>query len=138
VVSLPARFLRNSNLPDPSTHPPFPCAHFFENYSENQATGLERFELLGKLDGVDVFDMKPLKVERLGTMKEPISVYSLVSGCLCGFSRVEVEVPSRMKVDEVAARLGNRLQRKRKSSCSVLENRCDCRLDSVVRANCSR
>ncbi|KAG7548986.1 hypothetical protein FFLO_03099 [Filobasidium floriforme] len=44
---------------------------------ENQSTGLERFELLGKLDGVDVFDMKPLKVERLGTMKEPISVYSL-------------------------------------------------------------
>lgn len=47
--------------------------------SENQATGLERFELLGKLEGVDVFDMKPLQVDRLGTMKEPIKVYSLVS-----------------------------------------------------------
>ncbi|KAJ9101155.1 Cytochrome c oxidase subunit 4 [Naganishia onofrii] len=44
---------------------------------ENQATGLERFELLGKLEGVDVFDMKPLQVDRLGTMKEPIKVYSL-------------------------------------------------------------
>lgn len=47
--------------------------------SENQSTGLERFELLGKLEGVDVFDMKPLQVDRLGTMKEPIKVYSLVS-----------------------------------------------------------
>lgn len=61
-----------------STLPIRPYLHR-ATYSENQSTGLERFELLGKLDGVDVFDMKPLKVERLGTMKEPISVYSLVS-----------------------------------------------------------
>ena len=46
---------------------------------EQQATGLERFELLGRLQGVDVFDMEPLESSRLGTKKEPIKVQSLVS-----------------------------------------------------------
>lgn len=32
-----------------------------------QATGLERLEILGKMQGVDVFDMKPLDASRLGT-----------------------------------------------------------------------
>jgi len=45
---------------------------------ESQSTGLERFELLGKLQGVDVFDMKPLESSRLGTKKDPILVQSLV------------------------------------------------------------
>lgn len=45
---------------------------------ESQSTGLERFELLGKLQGVDVFDLKPLESSRLGTKKEPILVQSLV------------------------------------------------------------
>lgn len=31
-----------------------------------QATGLERFEILGKMQGIDVFDMKPLDSSRLG------------------------------------------------------------------------
>lgn len=31
-----------------------------------QATGLERLEILGKMEGVDVFDMKPLDASRLG------------------------------------------------------------------------
>ena len=48
-------------------------------YSEQQATGLERFELLGKLEGVDVFDMKPLEMTRIGTPQDPIPIYSLVS-----------------------------------------------------------
>ncbi|KAI4199887.1 MAG: hypothetical protein LQ346_002496 [Caloplaca aetnensis] len=33
-----------------------------------QATGLERFEILGKMQGIDVFDMKPLDASRLGTI----------------------------------------------------------------------
>lgn len=33
-----------------------------------QATGLERFELLGKIEGIDVFDMKPLDSSRTGTL----------------------------------------------------------------------
>lgn len=41
-----------------------------------QATGLERLEILGKMEGVDIFDMRPLDASRLGTMKEPIIVRS--------------------------------------------------------------
>jgi cytochrome c oxidase subunit 5b len=32
-----------------------------------QATGLERLEILGKMEGVDIFDMKPLDASRKGT-----------------------------------------------------------------------
>lgn len=32
-----------------------------------QATGLERLEILGKMQGIDVFDMKPLE-SRKGTL----------------------------------------------------------------------
>ncbi|KAF2002168.1 COX5B-domain-containing protein [Amniculicola lignicola CBS 123094] len=41
-----------------------------------QATGLERLEILGKVQGVDVFDMKPLDASRLGTPEDPIIVNS--------------------------------------------------------------
>lgn len=46
---------------------------------EQQSTGLERFELLGRMEGVDVFGMEPLESHRKGTKKEPIKVASLVS-----------------------------------------------------------
>lgn len=36
-----------------------------------QATGLERLEILGKMQGIDVFDMKPLDASRMG-MSAPI------------------------------------------------------------------
>ena len=45
----------------------------------DQATGLERMELLAKLQGEDPFFMEPLRVERMGTLKSPIMVKSLVS-----------------------------------------------------------
>ncbi|KAJ7756464.1 cytochrome c oxidase subunit VB-domain-containing protein [Mycena maculata] len=41
-----------------------------------QATGLERFELLGEMEGVDVFDESPLESGRVGTKKDPIMVAS--------------------------------------------------------------
>ncbi|MCJ1337270.1 Cytochrome c oxidase subunit 4 [Bachmanniomyces sp. S44760] len=41
-----------------------------------QATGLERLEILGKMEGVDIFDMKPLDASRLGTLDNPIMVNS--------------------------------------------------------------
>lgn len=47
--------------------------------SLQQATGLERFEMLGKMQGIDVFDMKPLDASRTGTIKNPIVVQSMVS-----------------------------------------------------------
>ena len=45
---------------------------------EEQATGLERYQLLGRMEGVDVFDMKPLDSSRLGTPSDPIKVHSFV------------------------------------------------------------
>ncbi|KAL1861380.1 Cytochrome c oxidase subunit 4 [Diaporthe australafricana] len=41
-----------------------------------QSTGIERLEILGKMEGVDIFDMKPLDASRKGTLKEPILVRS--------------------------------------------------------------
>ncbi|MCJ1467310.1 Cytochrome c oxidase subunit 4 [Pseudocyphellaria aurata] len=41
-----------------------------------QATGLERLEILGKMEGVDVFDMRPLDASRMGTLDNPIMVNS--------------------------------------------------------------
>jgi cytochrome c oxidase subunit 5b len=45
----------------------------------DQATGLERLQLLGDIQGVEVFDRQPLDASRIGTKKEPIMVASLVS-----------------------------------------------------------
>ncbi|MCJ1365725.1 Cytochrome c oxidase subunit 4 [Acarospora aff. strigata] len=41
-----------------------------------QATGLERLEILGKMQGIDIFDMKPLDASRRGTLDNPIVVRS--------------------------------------------------------------
>ncbi|GAA5961786.1 hypothetical protein JCM8115_001418 [Rhodotorula mucilaginosa] len=50
-----------------------------------QATGLERFELLYKLKGEEAFSLEPLEVPRLGTLDDPIMVFSLdnerIIGC---------------------------------------------------------
>jgi cytochrome c oxidase subunit 5b len=46
---------------------------------ELQATGLERFQLLGELEGVSAFDVSPLDSSRVGTKENPILVPSLVS-----------------------------------------------------------
>ncbi|KAJ5988753.1 hypothetical protein N7481_003963 [Penicillium waksmanii] len=40
----------------------------------NQATGLERLELIGKMQGIDIFDMRPLDASRKGTIDNPIMV----------------------------------------------------------------
>lgn len=49
-----------------------------------QATGLERLEILGKMQGIDIFDMKPLPSDRLGTVKDPIMVRSFGEEQYCG------------------------------------------------------
>ena len=36
-----------------------------------QATGLERLEIMGKMQGVDIFDMRPLDASRLGIHSHP-------------------------------------------------------------------
>ncbi|KAI0078828.1 COX5B-domain-containing protein [Panus rudis PR-1116 ss-1] len=42
----------------------------------NQSTGLERLQVLGAAEGVDVFDYKPLDSSRIGTKADPIKVFS--------------------------------------------------------------
>jgi len=44
----------------------------------NQSTGLERLQTMGFLEGVDVFDSQPLDSSRIGTLDNPVLVYSLV------------------------------------------------------------
>lgn len=39
-----------------------------------QATGLERLEILGKMQGIDIFDMKPLPSDRVGASLEQHSL----------------------------------------------------------------
>lgn len=41
-----------------------------------QATGLERFELLGKMEGIEVFETEPLDSSRKGTMADPVLIDS--------------------------------------------------------------
>ncbi|GES89507.1 cytochrome c oxidase subunit 5b [Rhizophagus clarus] len=43
----------------------------------DQATGVERAELLSKLEGKDIYDLSPLKIVAMGTKKEPVMVKSV-------------------------------------------------------------
>lgn len=43
-----------------------------------QSTGLERIQTFGNLQGVPVFDLEPLDASRVGTLKDPILVFSTV------------------------------------------------------------
>ncbi|KAI5998864.1 cytochrome c oxidase polypeptide IV [Pisolithus albus] len=51
---------------------------------EQQATGLERFQLLAEMQGVDAFDKAPLDSSRVGTLEDPIKVFSLDTERLVG------------------------------------------------------
>ncbi|KAI5306764.1 Cytochrome c oxidase subunit 4 [Ascosphaera pollenicola] len=42
----------------------------------DQATGLDRYELLAQMEGVDAFHMEPLDASRKGTVENPIRVKS--------------------------------------------------------------
>jgi hypothetical protein len=50
-----------------------------------QATGLERLEILGKMQGIDIFDMRPLPSDRRGMFGH---LENDVKGrSLCGYNR---------------------------------------------------
>ena len=51
----------------------------------NQSTGLDRLQTLGFLEGVEAFDLNLLDASRIGTLENPILVYSLVSSRPCYF-----------------------------------------------------
>lgn len=44
-----------------------------------QATGLERLEILGKMQGVDIFDMRPLDASRLGRQRNIRNQHTLAN-----------------------------------------------------------
>ena len=46
-----------------------------------QATGLERLEILGKMQGIDIFDMRPLDSSRVGMSSQhnPIRFLSSIN-----------------------------------------------------------
>ncbi|KAH9452062.1 hypothetical protein Pst134EA_025998 [Puccinia striiformis f. sp. tritici] len=50
-----------------------------------QATGIERYEILARMEGHDPFDRKPLAVNHMGTLDNPVKVFSLertrIVGC---------------------------------------------------------
>ncbi|WFD33995.1 Cytochrome c oxidase subunit 4 [Malassezia cuniculi] len=58
---------------------------------EQQATGIERFELLGRLQGVDVFDQTPLDSSRVGTVADPIIVESMYPERIVGCTGVPAD-----------------------------------------------
>jgi hypothetical protein len=43
-----------------------------------QSTGIERYEILARMEGHDPFDRKPLAVNHMGTLDNPVKVFSLV------------------------------------------------------------
>jgi cytochrome c oxidase subunit 5b len=45
---------------------------------QSQSTGLDRVQVLGLLEGVDVFDLEPLDSSRIGTLANPVKVFSVV------------------------------------------------------------
>ena len=60
---------------------------------ESQSTGLDRVQVLGLLEGVDVFDLEPLDSSRIGTLADPIKVFSAVRIQLHSFSITLAQVP---------------------------------------------
>lgn len=53
-----------------------------------QATGLERLQLLGDLEGINVFDDSPLDSSRIGTKANPVLVPSFVRDIRCCTLRI--------------------------------------------------
>lgn len=72
----------------------------------NQSTGLERLQTLGFLEGVDVFDSHPLDSSRIGTLDNPVLVYSLVRPFPIFFPATLVLFPSHFSVWFVCSRIG--------------------------------
>lgn len=69
----------------------------------DQATGLQRFEELGKREGIDVFDMENPITEGKGTMADPFLVPSYtgerVVGCIGGKKGDEEHDPFWMRIN---------------------------------------
>ncbi|KAI0784249.1 cytochrome c oxidase polypeptide IV, partial [Abortiporus biennis] len=58
---------------------------------ENQSTGLERLQVLGEIEGVEVFDMAPLPSDRVGTLADPVKVLSYEHDRIIGCTGVPAD-----------------------------------------------
>jgi cytochrome c oxidase subunit 5b len=77
AFSVTARIRSDHGAPPPQLYGPGSKAGDVPT-DELQATGLERLQLLGEMEGVSVFDTNPLESDRIGTKANPILVPSLV------------------------------------------------------------
>jgi hypothetical protein len=59
---------------------------------QSQSTGLDRVQVLGLLEGVDVFDLEPLDSSRIGTLADPVKVFSAVRRPPSSFSTFTVRL----------------------------------------------
>ncbi|KAI0690167.1 cytochrome c oxidase polypeptide IV [Cytidiella melzeri] len=57
----------------------------------SHATGLERLQVLGEAEGVKVFDYEPLDSSRVGTLAEPVKVFSWDTERLIGCTGAPAE-----------------------------------------------
>src|SRR5262245_19327743 len=71
------RHRRSEGPPSPSIFGPGAKAGAVPSDFE-QATGLERVQMLGEIEGVTVFDKSPLDSSRIGTLADPIMILSYV------------------------------------------------------------
>lgn len=74
LSTTPARF---SDAPGPQVYGPGAGVGEVPT-DENQATGIERLQVLAEKEGIDLFDFKPLDSSRIGTLADPIKVLSWV------------------------------------------------------------
>jgi len=84
VAALSTSAIRRSGEPAPSLFGPGGKAGEVPS-DLDQATGLERLQVLGEAEGFEVFDEAPLDSDRIGTQSDPIKVFSLdterIVGC---------------------------------------------------------
>ena len=83
VRTLAVSAVRRSSAPAPPLFPPGAKDGEVPT-DELHATGLERLQLLGEKEGVKVFDYDALDSSRIGTLADPIKVFSWV--CTCSYS----------------------------------------------------
>ena len=77
VRALAVSAVRRSGAPAPPLYPP--GAKSGEVPTDDiHATGLERLQVLGEKEGVRVFDYEPLDSSRIGTLADPVKVFSWV------------------------------------------------------------
>ena len=79
VRALAVSAVRRSGAPAPPLYPPGAKAGEVPT-DDIHATGLERLQILGDKEGVKVFDYEPLDSTRIGTLADPIKVFSWVRG----------------------------------------------------------